>query len=117
MKGIHVLTAVLFGVALSGCVSRANQAGVENLWHANADKFVVEQTTRADVLELLGPPSQIIELENRLIFYYLLEKTHGSASVYIVYNRVVSTTRYERAVFFFDDQGVLEEFSISVPEA
>ena len=112
----HKLLVVILTLILAGCVSRANQAGVENLWRANADNFIVEKTTQADVLKLLGPPSQIIQLADRQVFYYLLEKTRGRTSIYIVYNRIVSTTTYDRAVFFFNESGVLEQFSFSLPE-
>jgi len=46
-----------------GCVSRQSQMGVENLWRTEpAPTFEVGKTTQSQVMESLGPPSQVIAL-------------------------------------------------------
>ncbi len=102
---------------VSGCVSTESQAGVENNWQNQIDSFIPRETTQADVLELLGPPSQIIALHGREVFYYLKEVAKRKGTILIVYNKLDETVHYERAVFFFDEDGLLEQFSISKNES
>ena len=64
-------------------------------------------------MDLLGPPSQIIQLVKGDAFYYLLEVARGRGFVLIVFNKFSDDIRYERAVFFFNEDGVLEQFSTS----
>ena len=63
-------------------------------------------------LDWLGPPSQIIAIGEQRVFYYLSQKQSGQAKVLIVWNDAEDQTRYDRAVFFFDPEGVLTEYSI-----
>ncbi len=101
---------------LSACVSTESQAGVENNWQYQKDSFIPGETSQADILALLGPPSQIIALQEREVFYYLKEVAKRKGAVLIVYNKLDEIVRYERAVFFFDENGQLEQFSISENE-
>jgi len=109
IKAILITLLLLF----SGCVSTDNQAGVENNWQGNEDAFLIGQTTQTDVLDLLGPPSQIIQLNKGEAYYYLKEVAQGRGFVLIVYNKFSEVVHYERAVFFFDESGTLEKFSAS----
>jgi hypothetical protein len=103
------LIAFLFTVS-TACISAESDRGVEPRWREiGADKFVPGATTRGDVLELLGPPSQLISLGEETAFYYMLEETREKGLVLLVYNSRKEQTRYDRAVFFFDAQGVLTD--------
>ena len=102
------------GVLIAGCASYGSVDGVDNLWReASVDQFQEGVTTQADVLEQLGPPSQLINLENQTVFYYLTQEMSGSGQIFIVWNRVRASSKYDRAIFFFDSDGVLQEFSFS----
>jgi hypothetical protein len=97
-----------------GCAKFSTQRGVENLWSASdAPVFESGSTTQSDVLKALGPPSQIIALGSGSVFYYLVEKGSGKGLILIVYNDVRANVKYERAIFFFDDKGVLTEYTYS----
>ena len=101
-------------VLIAGCASYGSVDGVDNLWReVSVDQFQKGVTTQADVLEQLGPPSQLINLENQTVFYYLTQEMSGSGQIFIVWNRVRASSRYDRAIFFFDTDGVLQEFSFS----
>ena len=110
-KPARIFTALLLlPVFLSGCAQYDSKRGVAVIWQAEAVSQLVEgKSTRADVLDLLGPPSQIIALQDETVFYYLFEHSHGEGLVLIFYNRVNVDTRYDRAIFFFDDNDVLTE--------
>ena len=102
---------------MTGCASFGAVDGVDNLWRdVPAGEFEKGVTTRSQVLERLGPPSQLISLQDQTVFYYLTENTSGKGEIFIVWNRVRAETEYDRAIFFFDADGVLQEFSFSKEE-
>ena len=108
------ITALSTLILLTGCASYGATDGVENLWRdVPADAFEKGVTTQADVLELLGPPSQLISLKNQNVFYYLTEEMSGEGKIFIVWNQASAKSKYDRAIFFFDTNGVLQEFSFS----
>ena len=65
----------------------------------------------ASSIALLGPPSQVIALDDETALYYLYERSEGEGLILIVYNRMRIDTRYDRAVFFFDENDVLTDFA------
>ncbi len=98
----------------TGCVSYGSVDGVDNLWRdIPRDEFEAGTTTQAEVLDRLGPPSQLISLENGVVFYYLAQKTTGTGRVFIVWNEADERNRYDRAIFFFDTDGVLTDVAYS----
>ena len=104
----------LVAVLLSGCASYGSVDGVDNLWRdLSIDEFEKGTTTQAQVLDRLGPPSQLISLKEQTVYYYLTEKMSGQGRIFIVWNQVRAETRYDRAIFFFDANGVLQEFALS----
>jgi len=90
--------------------------GVENLWRVDpAPAFEIGRTTQSDVMETLGPPSQVIGLNDQTLFYYLREQQQQklqSLSV-IIYSHSRERILYDRAIFFFDRKGVLQDFALS----
>lgn len=94
-------------------MSAESDRGVEPRWRTvGSDEFVSGTTTRGEVLVLLGPPSQIITVGVETAFYYMLEETRAKGLVLVVYNDREEHTRYDRAVFFFDAQGVLTDHAL-----
>ena len=69
MKRLPAIILLSLAVAvLGGCVQFESKRGVEVNWKdAVTDKLVQGQSTRRDVLEVLGPPSQVIGLDNESI--------------------------------------------------
>jgi outer membrane protein assembly factor BamE (lipoprotein component of BamABCDE complex) len=107
------ITCLLCG--LSGCAQYSDKRGVEVTWHAQAlEQLEKGKTTRREVLTAFGPPSQVISLGDETVLYYLYEKSAGEGLILIVYNRFDVETRYDRAVFFFDANDVLTEFSSKI---
>ena len=108
------LVCILGLISLTACANFGSVDGVDNVWReVPADAFQQGETTQADVLEWLGPPSQVIGLDDQTVFYYLTEETKGRGFLFIVWNRVDAKSRYDRAIFFFDKEGVLKEFAFS----
>jgi hypothetical protein len=108
-----LITLVALLLAMGAC-SRSNTiTGVENEWREAAFAPVAGVTTEADVLESLGPPSQIINLQDQTVYYYIRESFQSDRLLLIIYNQTERRTAYDRAVFFFNSDGVLTKFSFS----
>ncbi len=102
---------------LAGCSSWDGYAGVENEWRSpDVPPWEPGVTTASEVTAVLGPPSQLIALHDETVFYYMREGKGGHALMLFVWNTGTQTTSYDRAMFFFDKQGLLRKYSYS-PEA
>jgi len=108
------LSAAVLVVALSGCLSKRGEMGVRNYWRDDSlAVFEKDRSTQSDVLRALGPPSQVIALQDQTLFYYLREQTKTKAMYLIIYNQTREQITYDRAIFFFNKQGVLTDFNYS----
>jgi outer membrane protein assembly factor BamE (lipoprotein component of BamABCDE complex) len=106
------LPCLVLAAALAGCTRAQSQRGVEPTWlSVPGDAFSVDSTHKSQVMALLGPPSQVITHSDGEIFYYLHESAVTRGTILLVYNTVTTTTSYDRAIFFFDRDGVLRDFS------
>jgi hypothetical protein len=116
MKHLPLIPALALCVSLLGaCAQFESNRGVEVTWQPSAtDQLVKGRSTRGDVLKLLGPPSQVIALDGETALYYLFEHAAGEGLILIVYNRMDIDTRYDRAIFFFDEDDVLTEYSTRI---
>ena len=108
---------ILLGIILSlldGCVSKHSEMGVRNYWRdPSPPAFEKGKSTQADVMHGLGPPSQVIALQDQTLFYYLREQSRTKAVFLIFYNHTGQEITYDRAIFFFNKQSVLTDFAYS----
>ena len=114
----YLLRSVLIAclaVGLAACAQYSDKRGVEVTWQPAAmEQLERGKTTRGEVLTAFGPPSQVISLGDETVLYYLYEKSAGEGLILIVYNRFDVKTQYDRAVFFFDADDVLTEYSSQI---
>ena len=109
-----LITLLCLGL-LSACVQFKSKRGVEVAWQRDVvEKLIRGQSTRAEVLDALGPPSQVISLQEETVLYYLFEKAEGEGVILILYNRIEVDTRYDRAIFFFDENDLLTDYSTRI---
>lgn len=114
MKWIIGLASI-WVLVLSGCTSEVGYSGVDNVWRsANPPVWEVGKTSETDVIEKLGPPSQLIGLEKETVYYYLRERRKGSGVFLLAYNWKNQNLTYDRAIFFFDKNGKLTKHSYSL---
>ncbi len=115
---VRIITVALSLLLLGGCAQYQNSRGVEVGWQTPLeDQLERGQTTRQELLTKLGPPSQIVALGDETVLYYLFEHSVGEGLILVVYNKFQVDTRYDRAIFFFDDQGLLTDYSSRVAAA
>jgi hypothetical protein len=113
----YITWAALFVVlATIGCAQISKKTGVENRWRDQQVVFQEGITTQQDVLAQLGPPSQIIALPAHTVFYYLFEETKGRLLFLVLYNQANTNITYDRAIFFFHQDGILATYAFSKKE-
>ena len=113
-----LITLTVCATLLGACAQFESKRGVEVNWQDTVTNELVNGTsTRKDVLTLLGPPSQVIALGGETALYYLFEHSEGEGLILIVYNRMRINTRYDRAIFFFDEDDTLTEFATRLSPA
>jgi outer membrane protein assembly factor BamE (lipoprotein component of BamABCDE complex) len=111
---LGLLAAILAISVTAGCTRIHTEKGVEPAWRdVETDTFRRGISTQSDVMSILGPPSQILAGKDGAIFYYLNEEAVGTGVILILYNQAELNTRYDRAIFFFDAGGVLQDFAFS----
>ena len=107
--------SVLILLFAAGCAQYENTRGVEVGWQDAIDSSMVPgQTSRQQVLQQLGPPSQVVALGDETALYYLFERSDGNGLILLLYNRFTVDTRYDRAIFFFDKNDRLTDFATHV---
>jgi hypothetical protein len=77
--------SLLAALLIGGCAAFSSEEGVENSWR---------------------------DLASGTAFYYLREERRGRGFILIVYNQGTQEIRYDRAVFFFDRNGILTHHAI-----
>ena len=114
---IPLAALILLLTLLGGCAQYENKRGVDVNWQKSVtDTLEKGASTRTDVLDLLGPPSQVISLEDETAFYYLFERSGGDGLILVVYNRFRIDTGYDRAIFFFDEEDRLTDYATHIRE-
>ena len=116
----RLIALLLLGICavFHGCASVSAERGTENLWRdPTVATWEVGRTTEQDVLSALGPPSQLIALQDETVYYYMLEEARTKIMILILYNQARARVNYDRAMFIFDKQGVLTKYSLSRPPA
>ena len=118
MNRFFLSVALVIGLCLSsGCAQFESKRGVDVNWQKSVtDTLVKGESSRTDVLDLLGPPSQVISLDDETAFYYLFERSGGDGLILVVYNRFRIDTGYDRAIFFFDEEDRLTDYATHIRE-
>lgn len=114
-RRVVITSLSLFSSAfLFSCISTSSDRGVETRWReGGVAEWKTGVTTKGDVLKDLGPPSQVVGLGGETVFYYLRENMEVQGLVLILYNNVRVSAEYDRAIFFFDQKGVLSDMALS----
>jgi hypothetical protein len=111
-RRLELALLVTLVALLAGCAQYRNNRGVEVNWQPAALEGLSRgETTRSEVLAQFGPPSQVIASGDETVLYYLNEHAEGEGLLLVLYNRFEVDTRYDRAIFFFDGDDRLTDYS------
>ena len=55
----------------------------------------------------------VIDQDDGIIFYYMRERAQGTGLFLVLFNTTSLEIDYDRAIFFFDDKGMLVEYAYS----
>jgi outer membrane protein assembly factor BamE (lipoprotein component of BamABCDE complex) len=115
LRMLHIAVLVFFSpLVFGGCFQAIEEKGVVNQWRDNSLPPIEKgKTTETQILELLGPPSQVMNMGEQVIFYYMMEKTERKGGYLMIYNWANKKIRYDRAIFFFDRSRVLKDYALS----
>ena len=108
-------------LSLAGCVLAQTTTGT-GLPPEQLETIVPGSSTRADVTRLLGPPDEVIysNREHEPLFEqayrYRRNKTRQTAMFLILFSTYRSDTKWDHAMVFFDEQGVVEHVGVALEQ-
>jgi hypothetical protein len=71
-------------------------------------------TTAADVVELFGAPSNLVELSNGNAYIYERSVSKGTGIWLVILSFGNYETQYDRVVFFFNKENILTHYGLSM---
>lgn len=114
MATVRITATLLAALWVCGCSIAHRHDGTPNEWRGDlAARIEVGTTSQQDVIGLFGPPTGIIELHEKTVFAYVLRYDYTTGLTLVVFNYYDTDIHYDRAVFFFDADEVLETYSFS----
>ena len=113
MRWILTLLLIALWIPLTGCSGSGRRVGIPNRWRSPTIQFQPGTTTEEDVLRRLGPPSQIVALQDRTVYFYVLEEADSFRLGMFLFAWSSLEVTYDRAVFFFDRTGRLVRHAYS----
>jgi len=82
----------------------------ENLDPQAISQLQAGKSTSADVLRLLGAPSEVIELGNKSAWLYQSQNTKQMGLWLLVYGSYGEDTQFDRCWVFFNENGMLTHY-------
>ena len=99
--------------ALAGCFTGRDTTN-EPLDAEKIASLQAGQTRAAEVVELLGAPSEVVQLARRSAYRYDYTNSKRSGLFLIVANFLNEDTRSDRLWVFFDENQVLSHFGVTL---
>jgi outer membrane protein assembly factor BamE (lipoprotein component of BamABCDE complex) len=109
-----VLAALLITTLLSGCVVIGKNKQFQPFDSAKLDSLVPGQTKAAEVTEVFGAPSEVVELANGNAYIYKRTVTKGTVCWLILLTFGNAEKQHDQLVFFFDLNDTLTHYGLSL---
>jgi outer membrane protein assembly factor BamE (lipoprotein component of BamABCDE complex) len=109
-----VLAALLINTLLSGCVVIGKNKQFQPFDSAKLDSLVPGQTKAAEVTEVFGAPSEVVELANGNAYIYKRTVTKGTVCWLILLTFGNAEKQHDQLVFFFDLNDTLTHYGLSL---
>jgi outer membrane protein assembly factor BamE (lipoprotein component of BamABCDE complex) len=109
-----VLAALLITTLLSGCVVIGKNKQFQPFDSTELDSLVPGQTKAAEVTEVFGAPSEVVELANGNAYIYKRTVTKGTVCWLILLTFGNAEKQHDQLVFFFDLNDTLTHYGLSL---
>ena len=113
MKGLRIVALALLALVLQGCVV-ARETLNEPLWPDTLNELEAGRSTAIDVVARLGAPTEVVQLGLRSAYRYDYTVAKRTGLILIVAVFFERQTRSDRIWLFFDENGVLTHYGVTL---
>ena len=110
----RVLAVLLVATLLSGCVVIGKNKQFQPFDSTKLDSLVPGQTKAAEVTEIFGAPSEVVELANGNAYVYQRTVTKGTVCWLVLVTFGNAEKQHDQLVFFFDLNDTLTHYGLSL---
>jgi outer membrane protein assembly factor BamE (lipoprotein component of BamABCDE complex) len=111
---VKILAAFLITTLLSGCIVLGKNKQFQPFDSTELDKLVPGRTRAAEVTEIFGAPSEVVELANGNAYVYKRTVTKGTVCWLVLVTFGNAEKQHDQLVFFFDLNDTLTHYGISL---
>lgn len=111
---VKILAVLLIASLLSGCIVLGKNKQFQPFDSTELDKLVPGQTKAAEVTEIFGAPSEVVELANGNAYVYQRTVTKGTVCWLVLVTFGNAEKQHDQLVFFFDLNDTLTHYGLSL---
>jgi len=111
---VRILAVLLITTLLSGCIVLGKNKQFQPFDSTELDKLVPGQTKAAEVTEIFGAPSEVVELANGNAYVYQRTVTKGTVCWLVLVTFGNAEKQHDQLVFFFDLNDTLTHYGLSL---
>jgi len=111
---VNILTVLLIASLLSGCIVLGKNKQFQPFDSTEIGKLVPGQTKAAEVTEIFGAPSEVVELANGNAYVYKRTVTKGTVCWLLLVTFGNVEKQHDQLVFFFDLNDTLTHYGLSL---
>ena len=113
MKHLCLMILLIFLVTGSGCAVIGRGKDFRPMDERALAKIEPGKTTAADILQLFGPPTQIVKLSNGNAYIYDRSLSKATGLWLVVVTFANYDTQHDRVVFFLNNQDLVTHYGSS----
>ena len=111
---VKILAVLLITTLLSSCIVLGKNKQFQPFDSTELDKLVPGQTKAAEVTEIFGAPSEVVELANVNAYVYKRTVTKGTVCWLVLVTFGNAEKQHDQLVFFFDLNDTLTHYGLSL---
>jgi outer membrane protein assembly factor BamE (lipoprotein component of BamABCDE complex) len=111
---VNILTVLLIASLLSGCIVLGKNKQFQPFDSTDLDKLVTGQTKAAEVTEIFGAPSEVVELANGNAYVYKRTVSKGTVCWLLLVTFGNVEKQHDQLIFFFDLNDTLTHYGLSL---
>jgi len=111
---VKILAVLLITTLLSGCIVLGKNKQFQPFDSTELDKLAPGQTKAAEVTEIFGAPSEVVELANGNAYIYKRTVTKGTVCWLVLVTFGNAEKQHDQLVFFFDLNDTLTHYGLSL---